>query len=89
MDWRCRAGQVVDLIDFHIEREGDVMSHELKVGILLKLMKEISGSTCEEIVHAQDVVLFVRKKPVAKIGSEETGTAGNKDSLSNHWFSQS
>jgi hypothetical protein len=60
MNRRCRAGEVVDLVDFHIEREGNVVAEYLKARIVKK-MQHIVARTGVVIVHAEDVIALSQK----------------------------
>ena len=51
VDRRGRAGQVVDLVDLDIEREGDVVAHQLEAGFGQE-MRDIGAPAGEEIVDA-------------------------------------
>ena len=52
---RCRTGQVVNLVHFHIERESHVVTHELKARMIVELIN-VSLATGEQIVSTQHIV---------------------------------
>src|SRR5438105_5981997 len=79
MDRRGRAGEVVDLVDFDIEREGDVVPHRLEVR-LLQQMRDIVFAAGEIVVGAQDVV-SPRGQALAQMRAEKPGAAGDEDPL--------
>ena len=53
MNGRGRACEVIDLVYFHIEREGDVMPDHFEV-LVLEQVLDIATRTGEEIVDADD-----------------------------------
>ena len=57
MHRRGRAGQIVDLVDLHIERKGHVVPHQLEAWVV-EQMRDVGASAGEEIVDAQDVIAF-------------------------------
>src|SRR5215471_16680710 len=73
VNWRCRAGQVVDLIDLQIQREGDVVADGFEVRIR-EQMRNIGARAGEIIVDADDVRAFAQEA-LAKMRSEETCAA--------------
>jgi len=52
------AGEVIDFIDLDVEREANVVSYELEVGVLEKVMDVILGA-CEEVIDAYYLVTIV------------------------------
>jgi len=75
VDRRCRTGQVVDLIDLHIKREGNVMAKELKIRIPYQV-GDISLGSREEIVDTEDIV-SVLEETLAEMGTQEPGPSGH------------
>ncbi len=55
MDGGCGASEIVNLIDLDIEREGDVVAHELETGVIQQV-RDVAPSAGKIIVHAQDFV---------------------------------
>ena len=55
MDRRGRAGQVVDLVDLDVEREGHVVAHQLEARVV-QADGDVLLAAGEEIVDAQHVV---------------------------------
>jgi hypothetical protein len=75
VDRRGRAGQVVDLVDLHVEREGDVVAHQLEVRVAEQVDDVVLGAG-EEVVHAEHVVA-VGDQALAEVRAEEAGAAGD------------
>jgi hypothetical protein len=59
------AGEIVDFIDFHVERKGDVVAHEFKSRLAVEMVEILFGSG-EEIVHAQHLVA-VPEEPIDEV----------------------
>src|ERR1700730_2309231 len=55
MDRGSGTGQIINLIHLNIERETDVVAHELKKGVTQQMLPVVSRSSVE-IIHAQDFV---------------------------------
>ena len=55
VDRRGRAGEVVDLVDFHIQREGHVVAHELEARVVDDRLQVVARAGIE-IVDAQHLV---------------------------------
>ena len=75
-----RAGKIVDLIDFDIKGEADVMSHELKMGVIEEMV-DIFARAGEEIIDAKDLMPLLQEA-LAQMGTEESSPTRNKNSLS-------
>jgi len=65
MNWARWAGKVVDLIHFHIEREGDIVSHQFEVGSPQKV-GNISLTARKKVVHAEHFVTGLNQ-PIAEV----------------------
>ena len=78
MGWGGRAGEVVDLVDLELEGVDHIMANQLEVGIG-KQVCDIRFPASEEVIEADDFVTFFEKS-FTKMGTEEPGTAGDKDS---------
>lgn len=74
MDRRGRAGQIVDLIDLNIEREGDVVAHQLEVGII-KQVQDVILIAGKIVIDAQNIVP-VLEQTFAEMGTEKSGPSG-------------
>ena len=75
MGRRCRTRQIVNLIDFHLERIDDIVPDQLK----LRVLEEVSNilpSTGEEIVETQDLVALINQ-PITQMRAEKARAAGN------------
>jgi hypothetical protein len=79
MNGGCRAGQVVDLIDFEVDGVGDVVTDAFEM-VVPEKMADVVLAAREKIVEAQDVLSF-GEKPLAEVRSEETGAAGDENPL--------
>jgi len=55
MNGARRAGEIEDLINLHVEREGDVVSHQFEVGPPQKV-GNVSLTAREKVVHAEHLV---------------------------------
>jgi hypothetical protein len=80
VDRRGRAGQVIDLVDFDIEREGDVVAHQLEIRVVEEMGDVVLGAG-EEVVETDDVVAF-GEQTLAEMAAEEAGAAGDEDAFS-------
>jgi uncharacterized protein (UPF0210 family) len=68
---RRRTRQVVDLIDLHIKREGNVVAKEFKIGIPYQ-RSDISLGPRIEIVDTEDIVSIL-EETLAEMGAQKTG----------------
>jgi hypothetical protein len=76
MDGGGRAGEIVDLVYFRIEREGNVMSDDFEV-LMIKQLLDVTASACEEIVNTEDNGP-IGEQALAEMRAKEAGTAGNE-----------
>src|SRR5438477_3309704 len=76
MNGRSRTGEVVDLIHFHIKREGDVVADRLETRMTEEALHALVRPS-EEIVHADDVRAGLDKL-LAKVRPHKTRSASNK-----------
>jgi hypothetical protein len=74
------AGEIVDFIDFDVERKRHVVTHEFKP-LVVEKRRDVVARACEEIVDAQ-YILAIGEQAFAQIGTEEAGPASDKYSLS-------
>ena len=79
MDRRGGAGEVVDLVDFHVQRKGHVVAQQFEVRVVQQMSDVVLGAG-EEVVDAEHVVA-IRKQTLAQMAAEEAGTAGDEDAL--------
>ena len=70
-----RAGQIVDLFDFHIKREGDVVAHHLELRMVQQMHHVVAGPGIE-VIDANDVQA-VGQQPFAQVRAQEPGAAGD------------
>ena len=73
---RGRAGEVVDLVDLDIEREGYVVAHQLEAR-LAHQVRDVGPAAGEEVVDAQHLVA-VGQEPLAQEAADEPGPAGHQ-----------
>jgi hypothetical protein len=69
VDWRSRTSQVVDLIDLHIKREGDVVANKFKIRIPHQ-MDDISLGPRIEIIDTEDIV-SIPEETLAEMGTQK------------------
>ena len=53
MNWRSRTREIVNLVNFHIEREGDIVSDHFEV-LVIEQVFDISTRASIEIVDTDD-----------------------------------
>jgi len=71
-----RAGEVEYAVHFDIIRKGDVVADELEIRVSHEV-GDVPLLAGKEVVKADDVVFFL-DEPVAKVASQESGTAGDE-----------
>jgi hypothetical protein len=77
----CRASEIINTVDLELEGIDHIMAYQFKAGIPHKML-DISLATGEEIVKADDFMpLF--DEPIAKMGTEKSGSSGNEDTHRN------
>jgi hypothetical protein len=69
MDRRCRAGEVVNPVHLHIERECNVMAKKFKKRILQKMLN-IFLRPCVEVIDA-DYLLPFSEKALTEMGTQK------------------
>ena len=74
LDWRCRASQIENLVDFHVERKRNVVPVEFEMRIVQQMNNVITRSS-EKVVDAKYIVP-VGKQPLAEMRSDKTRSAG-------------
>src|SRR5262249_34988305 len=74
---RCRACQIVDLINLNIERERHVVTHQLE-SLAVEQVFDISSGSGKEIVDA-DHIGTVLKEALRKMGAEKSGATGDQN----------
>src|SRR6185369_2043176 len=74
-----RAGEIVDRVDLHEQREGHVVPHELESRVVQQMADIASGSR-EQVVDAQDVAALTNQS-LAQVGAKEAGAASNQNSF--------
>ena len=81
VDRRCRAGEVVNLLDFGHIGVDDVVADDFEVGVFQQ-MADVALVSREVVVDADDVVALF-KQAFTQVGTDESGTTGDEYSL--HW----
>jgi hypothetical protein len=76
MHGACRTSQIKDAVYLHIKRKGDIVAHQLKVG-LAQQVPHIGFTARKEVVYTQHL-FTTGNEAVAQVGAEESGTAGDK-----------
>ena len=74
VDRRRRACEVVDLVDFDIDRESHVVANELEARVV-EQMRDVVTRTGEEIVQADDVAALFEQS-IAKVRAEKSRATG-------------
>ncbi len=73
---RGRAGKVVDPVRLHVEREGHIVSDELKARVGQQVADVVFGAR-EEVVEA-DHLVPVGQEPPAQVRTNEARATGDK-----------
>jgi hypothetical protein len=73
VDGRSRTGQVVDLIDFNVQRDANIMPDQFKKRIIEK-RDDIFLGAGEKIIYAKDIMSFAQQF-FTQVGAEKTGPA--------------
>jgi hypothetical protein len=79
VNWRRRAGKVVDLVYLEEERVDDVVADYLESSVSEQVL-HVAAAAGEEIVDAQDVVSFLQQT-FAEVTSEESCAARDEYAL--------
>ena len=74
MDRRSGTRKVVDRVDFHVQRECHVVTHQLEARVAHQVRHVLPAARVEVIDAQHFVPLF--EKPLAEVGAEEAGAAG-------------
>jgi hypothetical protein len=77
---RGRAGQVVDRVHFHIEREGHIVAHQLEVGVIEQRRDVVLGAG-EEVIDT-DHIMAIGQQALAQMRAEKAGAAGDQNPFS-------
>jgi hypothetical protein len=79
VDWRGGAGEIVDFVDFNVQREGDIVPDEFEARMIVQVL-DIALAAGEEVVGAQDLMALLQQT-VAQVRAQETGAARDQYSL--------
>jgi hypothetical protein len=76
MDRRGGTRQIVDLVDFDIEREGHVMADKFKAMVIEQVI-DVAARAGEKIIDADDAGA-VLEQSLAKMRTQKSSPAGHK-----------
>jgi hypothetical protein len=74
-----RAGEIVDLVDLHIERKRHVVTHQLEA-FDAEQMRDVAFGAGEEVVDT-DKVGAALQQALAQMRPEEAGPTGHQNAL--------
>jgi hypothetical protein len=77
VDRRGRTGEVVDLVDFDIERKSHIVPDQFEALVPDQIF-DIAPRACKKIIDAQDFMTS-REQGLAKKRADEPGPTGNKN----------
>ena len=60
MDRRGGAGEVINLVDLHIERKGNVMPHQFETWMAYQMFNIMAGSS-KEIIRAEYLIATIEQ----------------------------
>src|SRR5262249_18599080 len=85
VNWRRRAGKIINLVDFDIEGKADIVSDKLESGIQHQA-GDIRSRRCKEVVHAEDLILAAQQS-LTQMGTYEPGASCDKNgAIAKHPF---
>ena len=76
---RLTPTQMIDLIDFHVERSDDVMMDQLEV-LVAKPMLDVALVTGEKVIRHNNLVTL-HHQHVHQMTADEAGASGHQNSL--------
>ena len=76
VDGRGRAGQVVDLIDFDVERERHIVTNQLETMVIEQVI-DVAPHSGKEVVDTNDVAT-VREQALTEVRTEKASPTGNQ-----------
>ena len=79
MDGGGGAGEIVNLVDFDIEREADIVTHQFEARMGQQAMHVVTCARIE-IVDAEDLMPIVQQA-LAQMRAEKARAAGHQDTL--------
>ena len=79
VDRRRGAGEIVDLVDLHIERKRHVVAHQLEMRVVEQVLDVALGAG-EEVVDAQDVMTLC-DQTIAQVAAEKAGATGHQNAF--------
>jgi hypothetical protein len=75
MDRRCRTGEVVNPVHFHLKGIHYIMSHQFKI-FIIQQMGDVFTATGKEIVQTDDFLALL-DKAFTQMTSEKPGSSCN------------
>ena len=79
MHRRSRAGQIVDLVDLHVEREGHVMAHEFEAGMVVQVI-DVALVASEKVIETQHLVTL-RQQTIDQVRADEPRTPRHENAF--------
>ena len=86
VDRRCRTGQVVDPVHFHVQRKGHIVAHQFEIRVFQQV-HDVTPGAGVEIIDAQHIMAF-GQQAVTQVGAKKAGATGDQNSkgrISFHW----
>jgi hypothetical protein len=80
MDRRRRAGQIVDLVDFEIERKSHIVPDYFET-MMIEHTLDVATCCGEIIINTNDASALL-EQTFAKVRAEKSGSASDQDALS-------
>jgi hypothetical protein len=75
VNWTSGTGEIVNLINFNIERKGHIVTHYLKV-VMGEEVRNVAPSSGKEVIHTKHFVAL-RKQLLTKKRTDEARSTGN------------
>ena len=79
MHRRGGTGEIINLIDFEIERKGDIVADELEM-LVVEQIFDVGSCAGKKIVDTYDL-RALRQQRFAQMRAEKAGAAGDQDAL--------
>ena len=79
VDRRGGAGEIIDVVDFHVEGERHVVTQGFEPGFVQEMF-DVSAPPGEVVVDAEHLVAQ-RQQTVAQMRANEASAAGDQNSL--------
>jgi hypothetical protein len=79
VDARGRTGEVIDLVDFEIDREGHVVADQFEA-LVVEQVLDVDPRARIKIVQADDLGAAVQQ-PLAQMRAKKAGAAGDQNAV--------